>query len=220
MDILSPQVQFEHWDDFVNKRKSDHPVVKFFAQQRIDYISKFVPLDQIKSALDVSSGLGWSFSHFPKNLSIIATDFSKNQLKHNPAKEKAICLANKLPFKDRSFSLVFEWEVLHHVDDPFGTVKEISRLADEYFVLIEPNRQNPGHFIFGLIKNAERGILQHHKGLMYELVKDLDFDILACETVGWVFAGTTPEFILPIIKKLPYKLPLIGTSNIIICKRR
>lgn len=220
MNLLSPEVQLKHWDDFTNNRKSDHPVVEFFAKQRIKFISKYVPLNSIKTALDVSSGLGWSLAHLPKHISVVATDFSLNQLKHNPSHNKIISLAENLPFKDRSFPLVYEWEVLHHVMDPFTMVKEMSRLASKYLVLLEPNRQNLGHFCFGLFNKAERGILRHHKGLMYQLVKNTDFEILVCETVGWVYAGTTPVFLLPIIKKFPYKFPVLGTSNILICKRK
>lgn len=212
--------QLKHWEGFTNKRKCDHPVVTFFAKQRIDFISKFIPLNKIENALDVASGLGWSSSHMPKNIDMTVTDFSPNQLKYNPIKKHVTCESDDMPFEDRSFSLVYGWEFLHHVPNPFGTVKEMSRIAKEYLVLIEPNRNNIGHFLYGVFRNHERGTLKHHKGMMYNLVRDIDFDILVCETVGWTFAGSTPEFLLKIIKKLPYKLPLIGTSNIIICKRR
>ena len=212
--------QYEHWENFTNKRKHDHPVVSFFAKQRIEFISTFIPLNKIKSALDVGSGLGWSSAHFPKNIDMTVTDFSPNQLKYNPIKKQIVCKSDDMPFEDKSFSLVYGWEFLHHVPNPFATVKEMGRIAKDYLVLLEPNRNNPAMFFYGVLKNHERATLKFHKKMMYKLVQSIKFDILTCETVGCTFAGSTPEFLLPLIKKLPYKIPLVGTSNILICKRR
>ena len=214
------ETQLEHWENFTNKRKSDHPVVTFFAKQRINFISKFIPMEKIENALDVASGLGWSSAHIPKNIDLTVTDFSSHQLEYNPVKKQIICRSDDMPFEDKSFSLVYGWEFLHHVPDPYKTVKEMSRITRDYLVLIEPNRNNIGHFLYGVFRNHERGTLRHHKGMMFKLVNNIDFDIIVCETVGWTFAGSTPKFMLALIKRLPYKLPLIGTSNIMICKRR
>ncbi|MDE1844364.1 MAG: class I SAM-dependent methyltransferase [Thaumarchaeota archaeon] len=219
---VSPSIekQHDHWENFTNKRKYDHPVVTFFAKQRIDFISTFIPLNKIKNALDVGSGLGWSAAHFPKNINMTVTDFSPNQLRHNPVQKQVICNSDDMPFEDKSFSLVYGWEFLHHVPDPFKTVEEMSRVASDYLVLLEPNRNNPAMFLYGVLKNHERATLKFHKKMMYQLVKNIKFDILACETVGCTFAGSTPQFMLPLIKKLPYRIPIVGTSNILICKRR
>jgi len=212
--------QHIHWEEFTNKRKFSHPVVAFFGIQRFQYISKFIQMNEIKNALDVASGLGWSSAHIPKHIPTTVTDFSLNQIKHNPKKDKVICISTQLPFNDRSFSLVYGWEFLHHVSDPYKTVKEMSRIAKNYLVLIEPNRNNVGHFFYGIVRKHERGTLRYHKDMMYKLVRNINFEIVTCKTVGWTFAGSTPQFLLPLIKKLPYELPLVGTSNIMICKRR
>lgn len=212
--------QLEYWEKITNKRMYDHPVVRFFAQQRINFISKFIPLHTIKSALDVASGLGWSSGHMPKNIDMTVTDFSPHQLEYNPIKKRVVCKSDDMPFEDKSFSLVYGWDFLHHVPDPFETVKEMSRISDDYLLLVEPNRYNPGHFFYGIVRSQERGTLKFHKSMMYKLVKDIDFDVLSCETVGVTFAGTTPQFLLPIIKKMPYKVPVVGVANIIICKRK
>ena len=81
-------------------------------------------------------------------------------------------------------------------------------------------RQNPGQLCLAMFKKEERNLLQHHKKMMYKLVKDIDFNILACETVGWVFPNRMPEFIFPLAKKLPFKFPIFGLSNVLICKRK
>ena len=213
---------FQHsfWQKEATTRDYNHPVIKFFAKQRIEFISKYIPVNKINDGLDVGSGRGYSAVYLSNNNSITATDFSFTQIKKNPIQNKIVCTSEKLPCKDKSFSLVNEWELLHHLSDPKKAVEEMSRVAKDYLVLFEPNRQNPGQFCFSMLKKEERNVLQHHKKMMYKLVKNIDFDILACETVGWVFPNRMPEFILPLAKKLPFKLPIIGLSNVIICKRR
>jgi ubiquinone/menaquinone biosynthesis C-methylase UbiE len=50
---------------------------------------------------------------------------------------------NKLPFDDRTFDVAIIQGVLHHADDPQGTIREALRVADEA-VILEPNGLNPG----------------------------------------------------------------------------
>jgi SAM-dependent methyltransferase len=218
--ISSTSFQHQFWQKEAATRDYNHPVIEFFAKQRIEFVSKYIPVNQIDNILDVGSGRGYSAVYLSNNNSITATDFSFTQIKKNPVQNKIVCTSEKLPYGDESFSLVNEWELLHHLPDPIKAVNEMSRVAKDYLVLFEPNRQNPGQFCFSIIKKEERNVLQHHKKMMYELVKNIDFDILACETVGWVFPNRMPEFILPLAKKLPFNLPIIGLSNVIICKRR
>ena len=212
--------QHKFWQNDAINRNIDHPVVSFFVNQRMEFISKFISLKQIESVLDVGAGRGYSSSHFLKNSDVVATDFSSTQLKKNPMKKKIICDSERMPFQDQSFSLVNEWELLHHLDDPHKTVKEMARIAKDYLILFEPNRQNPGQFIFSIKKKEERNVLKHHKKMMYELVKNIGFNVIECKTVGCVFPNRMPTAILSIAKKMPFELPIIGLSNIIICKRR
>jgi len=218
-DISLTSFQHKFWQKEATSRQFNHPVVEFFAKQRIEFISKYIPINKINDILDVGSGRGYSGVYLSKSNSVIATDFSFTQIKKNPIENRIVCTTEKLPYGNESFSLVNEWELLHHLPDPKEAVKEMSRVTKDYLVLFEPNRQNPGQFCFSMLKKEERNVLQHHKKMMYELVRDIDFDILVCETVGWVFPNRMPEFILPLAKKLPFKLPVIGLSNVLICKR-
>tara|TARA_B110000263_G_scaffold248778_1_gene264525 strand:+ start:657 stop:1349 length:693 start_codon:yes stop_codon:yes gene_type:complete len=219
-DISLKLSQHEYWEEGGYTRKYDHPLVEFFAKQRIEFISKYIPINEIDDVLDVGSGRGFSSAYLPKNNSITATDFSLREIKQNPVQHKIVCTAEEIPYRDQSFSLVNEWELLHHLSDPIKAVKEMSRIASDYLILFEPNRQNPGQLCLAMFKKEERNLLHHHKKMMYKLVKDIDFNILACETVGWVFPNRMPEFIFPLAKKLPFKFPILGLSNVLICKRK
>lgn len=215
-------VPFQHryWQKKTKARDINHPVVSFFVKQRMKFISQYVSLNKLDSILDVGSGRGHIAKHLSKNINIVATDFSDTQLESNPIRHKISCIAEKLPFKDQSFSLVNEWELLHHIPNPKKSVEEMARIAKEYLILFEPNRQNPGQFLFSISKKEERNVLQHHKKMMFHLVKDIDFNIIDCKTVGCVFPNRMPEFLLPLAKKIPFEFPIIGLSNIIICKRK
>lgn len=212
--------QHEYWEEGGYTRNYDHPLVEFFAKQRIEFISKYIPINDINDVLDVGSGRGFSSAYLPKNNSITATDFSLREIKKNPVHDKIVCTAEEIPYNDKSFSLVNEWELLHHLADPIKAVKEMSRVTKDYLILFEPNKQNPGQLCLAMFKKEERGLLQHSKKMMYTLAKSIDFEILACETVGWVFPNRMPEFIFPLAKKLPFKFPILGLSNVLICKRK
>lgn len=219
-EVGSVSLQHKFWQKETDVRGYDHPVVSFFAKQRVDFISNHIPLKEIKDVLDVGSGRGYSGYYLTSDDFVTATDFAFTQLKKNPIKKRIVCKSDKLPFKEKSFSLVNEWELLHHLANPIDTVKEMARVTKEYLILFEPNRQNPGLLFFGLIKKEEKELLKHHKKMLLKLVENINFDVITCETVGWVFPNRMPEFILPFAKKLPFRLPIIGLSNVVICKRR
>lgn len=220
VEMNSVPFQHKYWQKKTKSRDSNHPVVSFFVKQRIEFISKFLPFTKIKSILDVGSGRGHIVKYISKNSKIVGTDFSDIQLRSNPIEDKVTCTSEKLPFGDQSFSLVNEWELLHHIPNPKNTVEEMARVAKDFLILFEPNRQNPGQFFFSITKKEERNVLRHHKKMMYDLVRNIDFDIIECKTVGCVFPNRMPEFILPIAKKIPFDFPIIGLSNVIICKRK
>ena len=56
--------------------------------------------------------------------------------------------AASLPFRDASFDLVFEANLLHHVSDANAVIGEMHRVSRKYVVLLEPNRYNPLMFAF------------------------------------------------------------------------
>jgi len=75
-----------------------------------------------------------------------------------------------LPFGDRSFDVVFEANLLHHVEDRTEVVREMARVSRRWVILIEPNRYNPLMLAFGWqcrrngsltsTKTSNRAILQ------------------------------------------------------------
>ncbi len=200
------------------KRPANHPVVKFFSVQRIEYMKKFVDFDSIQSALDVGCGTGFSSAHFPKTIKITGLDFSMRNLRINPLQAKIQGSGYILPFSSNSFDLVYTWDFLHHLEDPEKAVEEMARVTKKYLVLFEPNRNNPIMFLYGLENKNERCLLPFNKKKLLGFLDKIGFNLISCEEVGWVFAGATPLFSLGIYKRLPFVYKF-GISNVLICEK-
>ena len=101
---------------------------------------------------------------FP-NLDLAGVDLSPTQIKAARKKVKKAKLltagAEKLPYKNDSFNLVFINALLHHVDNIPGAVKEAVRVCAPggYLIVIEPNRFSPLPLASGLFKKQERRLL-------------------------------------------------------------
>jgi len=219
---MDEKLEKEHWETTMKsgqvKRPSNHPVVEFYCKQRIDYMKKYIDFKSIKTALDVGAGTGFSSFHFSTNISIIDVDFATRLMQLNPTKNKVQASAYSLPFKSNSFDLVYGWDFLHHISNSTDVVKEMARVTKNYLALIEPNRNNPVQFLYGLSKQSERGTLKFHTGKLLELQRKINFELISCDQIGWLFAGPTPTFLLPLYRRLPF-VQKGGIGCIMICKK-
>ncbi len=200
------------------KRPAAHPVVTFFATQRIEYMKKFIDFNSIKNALDVGCGTGFSTVHFPSSIKLVGLDFSFRNLTIAPIENKIQGSAYLLPFPSSTFDLVYGWDFLHHLDSPERSVTEMARVAKKYLVLFEPNRDNPIQFLYALSNKNERETLKFNKKRLLELLDNIKFKLIKCDTVGWTFAGVTPTFSLCINKHLPFS-HIMGVSVVMICEK-
>ena len=211
-----------YWDTVNNageiKRNAAHPVVRYFSKQRLDYLFQFINPKPISNALDVGCGTGFSSYHLPQNISLTSVDFSSRLLKLNPSSNKIQTSAYSLPFKSECFDLVYGWDFLHHLNSPKKAIEEMFRVSKKYLVFFEPNKNNLIQFLYAYSNKNERGTLNYDKKNMLKLVENLDCKVISCENVGWIFAGATPLFILPFLKKCSFKHRLV-ISVALICKK-
>ena len=219
---MEEELEKKYWETTTKagliKRPPTHPVVEFYCKQRISFIEKFIDFKSIKSGLDIGAGTGFNSYYMPKNLPILNLDFAFHLLKHNLAENKIQSSGYDLPFNSNSFDLVYCWNFLHHLEDPDKAVNEMARVTSKYLVLIEPNRNNPVQFVFGATNKQEHGTLKFTKSKLLKFLDNIGFELITCNTIGWFFAGPTPENLLPILKFLPLVHPF-GISNILICKK-
>lgn len=208
--------QRAYWEDTHRFRAYDHPVVRFFALQRIEYLHTWLDLQDVKNALDVGCGNGFSTYYMHKYVpDIWAVDRSNRMLEQHPLRRTSrlgIADALGLPFADNTFDLVYGWEVLHHILDPCLAVAEMARVSRRYVLVAEPNRSNPIQFAFALLDREHRWVLRYTLPYMRGLFQSADLRIEHSNCGGWVFPNVTPSWLLPLLRRIPYRSPL-GISN-------
>jgi len=136
---------------------------------------KYLDFNSIHSALDVGCGTGFSSYYLSSTMKLVGLDFSYRNLVLNPLKNKAQASAYLLPFQDKSFDLVYGWDLLHHLEYPEKSIQEMARVTRKYLVLFEPNRNNPIQLIYRLLNSQERGTLEFHKRKFLELITKINF---------------------------------------------
>lgn len=169
-----------------------------------EYIMSEVDVKQGK-ILDVGAGNAWIAEHYiKKGFEVVSMDISLVNLKK--AKEKVphplhSCVSSdafSLPYKDSSFDLVVASEVIEHVHDPEGFVKELSRVVKkggqliittpykeklQYSLCIHCNKPTPLH----------AHIHSFDEKILASLFKEVEHDKLEWETFGnkiLIFART------------------------------
>ena len=81
-------LQREYWERDHGFRRFDHPVVKLFAEQRLDMLSSWIDLASVGRALDVGCGDGFSTYYARQRIPRIhATDRSQLMLSRHPLRQ-------------------------------------------------------------------------------------------------------------------------------------
>ena len=216
------QDQKRYWEVHTNSRRYDDEVVSFFANQRIEYLQKWLDFSGVDSALEVGCGDGFA-SHPMSSIvcDMVGGDISELCLERNPLGNDRLVLfdAESLPFADCSFDMSFCWEILHHVQDPTDVIREMARIARKYVIIFEPNRYNPAQFLFGLLKPEERGTLNCSNGTLRRSCESAGLSVIHAQNVGCISPNATPVALFKILKHVPFVLPLIGISCVLICAK-
>jgi SAM-dependent methyltransferase len=192
----------EQYFEKAKYRLPQHPVIEAYVRPKLDYIQQRVPLNRTTSLLDVGCGNG-VFTYYFQQLCGLVTgvDNSRNMLAENPCRSVVQSEATHLPFPDSSFDVVFEANLLHHVEDRSRVVREMSRVSRQWVILIEPNRNNPLMLGFGLVVPAERGLLTSTRSSNLSLLHNTGLKTVACMTTGMISQNNTPLFVLPLLRR-------------------
>jgi SAM-dependent methyltransferase len=220
---LSRDYQQQYWDVNKNPRGFDHPVVECFARQRIDYLKRYVDFAAVESAFDVGCGDGFATHYFEQLVQTVeGGDISELMLEHNPLDRRLLRVidAEDLELPDDAYDLVYMWDVLHHLRDPGAAVREMARVSRRYVILFEPNRANALQCAFGLLNRQERGTLRSSKTYLQGLVRQAGLEIVASDYCGKLPPNKTPEWLLGLVKRLPFQSSrLTGISVAIIARK-
>lgn len=211
------------WEDKkrTKRRHPNHPTVRAFVLPKINFIKKNINLSPNDTLLDVGCGNGFFTYHLANFCDVTGLDFSKQMLKINPHHKLVHGDAKNLPFDNNSFDIAFCSNLLHHLKNPKKAIQEMKRVAKEYVIISEPNRNNPLTFLFHLIKKRERKSLRFTKKFLNKICKELDLTPIKSLISGFIYPNKTPniKILLSILKKLDFNQPL-GSYVTIIYKKQ
>jgi SAM-dependent methyltransferase len=192
----------EPYFEGVKYRLPQHPVIEAYVKPKIEYLNRFVAFNQNMSLLDVGCGNG-VFTYYFKQLCGFVSGLgdSRNMLAENPCQNVIQSTAEDLPFRDASFDVVFEANLLHHVQDRVKVVREMARVSRRWVILIEPNRYNPLMLGFGLAVRAERGLLTSTRKTNLAILHVVGLRPVSWMTTGMISQNNTPPAFLPFLKR-------------------
>lgn len=144
-------------DYWARKRRSPtHEVVKAFVEPKLNFINSVVPLKD-KKILDVGCGNGYFTYYFNKySKNVFGIDSSPTMIKMNPCKNIKAGDAENIPYRNKSFDIVFCSNLLHHVKNAEKVISEMKRTSRKWVIISEPNRNNLPIFLFHLIKKRRK----------------------------------------------------------------
>ena len=212
--------QRDYWEQDTAHRASDHEVVAGFARQRWEHLQRRLDLSSVTSALDVGSGNGFSTMYAPPHIDVVATDGSWRMLSRHPGKERVIADATALPFPSGSFDLVFCWELLHHVPEPWRALSEMARVSRRYVLFFEPNPLNFAQFLFSIVDTEHRWVLRFSPSYVANQVKRARLALQVYERCGLIFPNKTPTPLFRVLRRFPFHIPFIGISQLVVAEKQ
>jgi len=196
-----------YWEGIEQRRSPDHPAVRAFCEPKIALVRGEV--GQMGSLLEVGAGNGYFTLELSRYYDLTALDFSMNMLRMNPApaERKVQGDAESLPFDDDSFDIVLCGNLLHHLASPQSAVKEMTRVARDHVVLIEPNALNPAMLLLGIFKKEERGVVKFTPWYLRRLGRTGGMRLRRFVTQGSILPNKTPQALLPLLRQLDAAQP-------------
>lgn len=214
---MSDEQQF--WEEGGVYRQNDHPVVELFARQRVRYLHGIGALAGVRTLLDVGAGNGFSSVFYPPGVRVVACDYAAGMLRSNPVRDRVRSSADALPFRDGEFDAVTCWELLHHLPDPVAALRDMLRVTRNRLIVFEPNRVNPGHWCLALMRENERQALRFSPRYLRGLVAAAGGRIATHVRCGLLFPNITPLPIARVLARLPFRVPLVAISQLVVAAR-
>lgn len=200
-EILSEQKGWkkDHEQNFLQKRgeeflkqvpyiKGDKEEERWWNEQAKNF-EQALDLAKVKKkadVLDIGAGRCWSTREIAKKgakavaLDVlrekyIGLESSETYLGKNCFFERVLADMNFLPFRDKSFDLVFSTASLHHSTDLGKTLKEISRVLKNKGTLVLANEPVRGVFEEKEVKSKETDLgINEHKYSFFQWIKEAE----------------------------------------------
>lgn len=155
------QIQRKYYSDSASQYDQMHAYEGVADPSTIRFVQSILRMVDARSVLDVGTATGRGLQDLkdavPKafvcGVEPVAALVHQAVQKGNTASGSVLVgSGNALPFADRSFDVVCEFAVLHHVADPAAVVKEMLRVARKAVVISDTNRFGQGSWLARLLK--------------------------------------------------------------------
>ena len=216
---VTDQDQRVYWESEHGFRSNQHPIVRFFATQRWRAVLRHMDRSAVREVLDVGCGDGFSSLYAPEEWTITCCDASLRMLKNNPSPRKALADACNLPFADSRFDLVNAWELLHHMEEPQAALAEMRRVTRRYALVFEPNPYNPAQLGFSFYDKEHAWVRRNTFSHLPGLAREAGFRIAWKASVGLIFPNKTPGWLFALLKRMPFRIPLVGISHVLLLEK-
>jgi SAM-dependent methyltransferase len=182
-----------YWARHPTYKSANAPSARAFADPKAERIAGTLGLRGDERVLDVGAGTGHLTAAFRRRgHPVTALDATDAMLRRNEAGARVRADAARLPFPDRSFDLVVEANLLHHVADPVAVLGEMGRVSRGAVAVVEPNRNHPPMFLFSLLVREEWPALRFRPARVRQLAEEAGLRPLLLEASGWVYQNKTP----------------------------
>lgn len=183
-----------YWEEHGSYKDADAASARAFADPKAARVAAVLGLRGDEPVLDVGAGTGHLTAAFARRgHPVTALDRAGAMLRRNAAGPRVRGDAARLPFPDGAFALAVESNVLHHVPDPVGVMREMARVAGGVVALIEPNRNHPPMFCFSLLLREEWPALRYTPSHVRRLAAAAGLPVLHLAAEGWVYQNKTPD---------------------------
>ncbi len=199
----------------------------------VEYFPDIAAKSDLK-ILELAAGEGYNAQliHSKTASDLYAVDYSFSacvQAKKNLNDSAKIYKADvtALPFRDKSFDVVFGNAFLHHIDDQENVIKESVRVTKDQgcIFFFEPNRFNPILFLFALRHySVEKGVFSLKPKLLAKYFRGTgrtyDVQIKPHTTFLFPYQKFPPQSLVPFFSTLETLLdcPLICTNYAIMAR--
>jgi len=216
---MKPDEQEAYWRR-ASYRGPEDPIFAAYARPKLDRIERALALAG-RSVLDVGCGPGTFSALLAERAGrVVGCDASEHMLAR-AARLRGIELvradATTLPFERDQFDVVFEANLLHHLEAPARAVAEMIRVAREAVVLIEPNAVNPVMFAFSLLVRAERGGLRSTRRRLRRLLRAAGARVTHQWTTGMISQNNTPGLLVPLLRAFDFDF-FLGEYHLLVAR--
>ena len=223
---LSKEYQKQFWASNKNARGFDHPVVEFFARQRIEYIRRHIDLASVRSAFDVGCGDGFATHDFAEIVPRVeGGDISELMLEHDPIDRGSLRVIDAAE-PGSAARLLPGWctrgRFCTTSKTRLGRCGRWDAWSGRYVVIFEPKSGElaavPG---FGLPQSTgARRVCAVSKAYLEALARQAGLEMVACDYCGRIPPNKTPRWLFEMVRRLPFQAGRIGGISVALIARK